>query len=952
MKKLNSLHIILTLILLLTPLTLQKSIVIAENSILSIKQVLENIDEIDGSIINVKGYLGCIITMREAKYILTDGENVLELECYDGKLYHWIRREIKVYGIVNAEEKRIHVLSVEGVNGEVEYSPSIAESLHNSPIGRQRTYVILVNFSDMPQSKTITEIMQVFSEAAIDYYTAISYNQTWFDDDNVVGWLEMPKTMSYYAADNITTQYALAEDAITLADPYIDFNIYYRIMIVHAGRNEAITHNESDIWSYAFLGEILITTDEGNKWLSIAVVSEYDPMGIYAHEMGHMLGLPDLYDPTGAKEYMGKWDLMAKGNWNGVPAGTSPAHPSSACKISLGWLSDNDIVEVDYGSTVTVELKPLESLSGVRAIRIPISSDAYYLVEVRRKTGYDLYLPGEGVLILFVNETLGSGEGPVRLVDAKPDTTTLNDAYFKTGDLWINSKYKLSIRIEGEVGSAFKVTVTYGDIIVIDNVKISDIRVDVNSTQKIMFHAKWNSTGIDASGVKLELNGTFHAYTNASGWATFQVTSENVGKIVYTITGAYIDTIPIIVIKKIEDPAIIWDKVIIELIVPANKLRVNVGSNATIMFIGRYAYDNTLFEGRIHLNASLTWPYLGERWFTVERIEDYKYGLTKFESNIVKVIYDSLKVEVITERTLYNPKESFQIIVNLTYASDGKPVLGGKVQLDSQEAFTTSDGSATFTLTAPSEIGTFTFTIKGLTDGKSVTLPYNIETIRLTVTQIIIDEISPVNIRVEVGRTVEIGVHAIWAHNATPARGTIVTVSGEEIEIEEDGWGYADIKRDSLVKVDLEVEKVKAPSKITSFSQTVKSYIIWDRIEISIETHTMAPGTITAIIRARYLSDYEPVRNAIVTVNGLRASESEPGVYTVTFEGWGVVYTIEAKLEKEGFSLLIERATIYAIGNIMFYTAVIVIIGAIVFYFIKVRRGERIIPRIRIPMIE
>ncbi|MCS7365404.1 MAG: hypothetical protein NDF54_08215, partial [archaeon GB-1867-035] len=216
----------------------------------------------------------------------------------------------------------------------------------------------------------------------------------------------------------------------------------------------------------------------------------------------------------------------------------------------------------------------------------------------------------------------------------------------------------------------------------------------------------------------------------------------------------------------------------------------------------------------------------------------------------------------------------------------------------------------------------------------------------------IIDEITPVNIRVEVGKPVKVGVHAIWAHNSSSARETIVTISGEEIEIEEDGWGYIDIVKNSLMKVDLEVEEVNAPSNIISFNQTAKSYIIWDRIEISIESYTLTPGTITAVVKAKYTFDEEPVRNAIVRINDLRASESEPGVYTVTFEGWGVVYTIEAKLEKEGFNLIIEHSNVYAMGNIAFYIIIIATIAAVVFYFIKVRRGERIMPRIRIPRIE
>jgi M6 family metalloprotease-like protein len=60
------------------------------------------------------------------------------------------------------------------------------------------------------------------------------------------------------------------------------------------------------------------------------------PIGTAAHEFGHALGLPDLYDTQGASEGIGEWGLMGSGNF------TSPRSPSRMEAWSLnelGWLS-------------------------------------------------------------------------------------------------------------------------------------------------------------------------------------------------------------------------------------------------------------------------------------------------------------------------------------------------------------------------------------------------------------------------------------------------------------------------------------------------------------------------------------------------------------------------------------------------------------------------------------
>jgi M6 family metalloprotease-like protein len=60
------------------------------------------------------------------------------------------------------------------------------------------------------------------------------------------------------------------------------------------------------------------------------------PIGTAAHEFGHALGLPDLYDTQGSTEGIGEWGLMGSGNYTSPP---SPSRMEAWSLSELGWVS-------------------------------------------------------------------------------------------------------------------------------------------------------------------------------------------------------------------------------------------------------------------------------------------------------------------------------------------------------------------------------------------------------------------------------------------------------------------------------------------------------------------------------------------------------------------------------------------------------------------------------------
>jgi len=126
-------------------------------------------------------------------------------------------------------------------------------------------------------------------------------------------------------------------------------------------------------------------------------------VGAMAHELGHHLGLPDLFDrsyssPAEDSAGIGRWGLMAWGTlgWNG----TDGPNPFSAWSLEqLGWIGiDNEsLVEVSGEHSVS-EFSPLVEGGLVYKLATRDPSE-YFLVEHRQPgaSHYERSLPGDGL---------------------------------------------------------------------------------------------------------------------------------------------------------------------------------------------------------------------------------------------------------------------------------------------------------------------------------------------------------------------------------------------------------------------------------------------------------------------------------------------------------------------------------------------------------------------------
>jgi M6 family metalloprotease-like protein len=256
-------------------------------------------------------------------------------------------------------------------------------------------------------------------------------------------------------------------------DGYID-----HFQDIHAGEGEEAGGGKQGtdaIWShrwYAFQNLRGQAGPKGNKnggteigksgiWIGdYTTEPENGGLGVFAHEFGHDLGLPDLYDTAGGDNGTGFWTVMSAGSWlnhGGNSIGTTPGYEDPWSKLYLGWL---DYRVVMFGHDGEVKLGPAAgNTRAPQALIVPLPDKNghanYYIAENRTYTDYDEVLKTgpyqfgwsdtrpkwverfpyqNGLLVWYVDESYSDnntsthpGHGLDLVVDARPKPIVFSD---------------------------------------------------------------------------------------------------------------------------------------------------------------------------------------------------------------------------------------------------------------------------------------------------------------------------------------------------------------------------------------------------------------------------------------------------------------------------------------------------------------------------------------------
>lgn len=135
------------------------------------------------------------------------------------------------------------------------------------------------------------------------------------------------------------------------------------------------------------------------------VQPENGGLGVFAHEYGHDLGLPDHYDTNGGSNATGYWTIMSSGSYLGdgtTDTGTRPGDFGGWDKLQLGWLNYD---EATTGQFSVHKLGPAETNTKAAqavVVSLPADKNVFYLYDPaagKLQYGANAYWGGRGNLI-------------------------------------------------------------------------------------------------------------------------------------------------------------------------------------------------------------------------------------------------------------------------------------------------------------------------------------------------------------------------------------------------------------------------------------------------------------------------------------------------------------------------------------------------------------------------
>lgn len=276
-------------------------------------------------------------------------------------------------------------------------------------------YTRMLNEPDFNQNGNIASARDYFIDNSLGQFTPQ------FD---VYGPLTLANNMSYYGGNdkwgNDKNPQLMPLEACQQLDATVDFKEYDRdgdgyidnVYVFYAGYGEADYDSEDTVWphswslseayprkKYTFDGVILdkyACSNELDGWTT----SYYRPDGIgtFVHEFSHVIGLPDLYDTSGASSNIpftpGEYSVLDYGPYNGN--GCVPPYYGAYERYALDWMTPREL-----NSTRNVEL--LSMKNNVGYIIPTEEKNEYYLLENRQQEKWDKYIPYHGMLVWHID---------------------------------------------------------------------------------------------------------------------------------------------------------------------------------------------------------------------------------------------------------------------------------------------------------------------------------------------------------------------------------------------------------------------------------------------------------------------------------------------------------------------------------------------------------------------
>jgi M6 family metalloprotease-like protein len=290
------------------------------------------------------------------------------------------------------------------------------------PRGTVRGVMLFVDFPDANYRESTTDLYNLLVPHSREWLKEVSYGRMSVDVVPVSKWYRMTKPSAEYGFTSkvppmtFEQHRAYIAEAIHLAESDVDFKQYQFVNVVaalgsqippsptfHARPGQGISTQGIEMRHAITFGADIrrVIPNFGAK--------------IFVHEMGHLMGLPDLYDYLAPRALHWRFG----GGWSVMSSNVTGAHYFAYEKLKLGWLDPKQIKCMTSPGTVQATITPLEKPGGLKAIMIRTGPSTAYVIELRENVGVDSRLCDHGVLIYTVDATMKNGGGPIRLLPAQ-----------------------------------------------------------------------------------------------------------------------------------------------------------------------------------------------------------------------------------------------------------------------------------------------------------------------------------------------------------------------------------------------------------------------------------------------------------------------------------------------------------------------------------------------------
>ena len=282
--------------------------------------------------------------------------------------------------------------------------------------GPVETVVLFADFTDVSATQTTEEVFSIISPGAEDFFFDQSYGRLTLNLYPHHEWLHLSGPAANYS-EAIKTYFGhrdFIQEAMDLADASVDFTGIDSVLVVSTPNATQVGYGPAMMGFGGTEGSLIADGMFITNGVTSGADLTYWGDLWYPHEMGHSLGLPDLYGASipGRAGFTRPFSLMDD-------IGSSAPGYMGYSRWILKWLDDIQIACIN--GTTTVSLTPLAIPEGLKLALIPFSQTHALAVESRRQIGYDSDLAREGAVVYLVNTENGFGgsygEGPMEVLN-------------------------------------------------------------------------------------------------------------------------------------------------------------------------------------------------------------------------------------------------------------------------------------------------------------------------------------------------------------------------------------------------------------------------------------------------------------------------------------------------------------------------------------------------------